>query len=124
VLPGEHSQAALAIAERDSSWVAPSLWRIELQNVLATSMRVRKLQLARALMAFAAADRLVTDTHLDPTTEECLVLAASGGVSAYDALFVFAAERLDTVLVTADRRLARAFPRRVTLAETFAARRS
>lgn len=36
-----------------------------------------------------------------------------GGVSACDAEFVFVAERLDLVLMTADRKLAAAFPGRV-----------
>jgi predicted nucleic acid-binding protein len=42
VLPGERTDAALALAERDSEWVAPALWRRELRNVLATVMRVRQ----------------------------------------------------------------------------------
>ncbi len=113
VLPGERTRAALALAERDPEWVAPSLWRHELRNVLATLMRVRRLSLQRAVAAFAAAEALVTDATVAPSTEECLRLAARGRVSAYDAEFVFVAEAAGLPLVTADRRLARAFPGRV-----------
>ena len=50
-------------------------------------------------------------------------MAARGSVSAWDAEFVFVAEALGLPLVTADRRLARAFPGRVVpLAEAIAGR--
>lgn len=123
VLPGERTESALAVAVRDSDWVAPALWRWELRNVLVTAMRVRKMRLSSALAAFGVAEELVTDADIGPSTEECLRLAARGGVSAYDAEFIFAAEQLGLVLVTADRKLARAFPRRTVSLEEFAAGR-
>lgn len=113
VLPGERTKAALALAERDPEWIAPALWRRELRNVLATLMRVRRLSLGHALAAFATAEGLVTDATVEPSTEECLRLAAQGRVSAWDAEFVFVAEAVGLPLVTADKRLARAFPGRV-----------
>ena len=113
VLPGERTEDALVLAERDPEWVAPALWRRELRNVLATLMRVRRLPLARALTAFRAAEQLVTDATVEPSVEQCLRLAARGGISAWDAEFVFVAEALDLPLVTTDKRLARAFPGRV-----------
>jgi predicted nucleic acid-binding protein len=110
VLPGERTADALRVADRDSNWVAPPVWRRELRNVLATLMRVRHLSLGRALLAFEAAEELVTDATVEPSIEECLRLAARGQVSAWDAEFVFVAEALGLPLVTADKRLARAFP--------------
>ena len=117
VLPGERTRAVLALAARDPAWVAPALWRRELRNVLATLMRVRKLPLASARAAFAAAEELVTDARIEPSTEECLRLAARGRISGWDAEFVFVAEVLGLSLVTADKRLARAFPGRVVVLE-------
>jgi|SoimicmetaTmtLMC_FD_k123_699418_1 predicted nucleic acid-binding protein len=113
VLPGERTSDALTLAERDPEWVAPALWRRELRNVLATMMRVRRLPLAHALGAFQAAAELVTDATIEPSTEQCLRLAAQGRVSAWDAEFVFVADSLGLPLVTADKRLVRAFPGRV-----------
>jgi len=113
VLPGERTADALALAERDPEWIAPALWRRELRNVLATLMRVRRLPLAAAVAAFKAAEGLVTDANVEPSVEQCLRVAARGSVSAWDAEFVFVAEALGLPLVTADRRLARAFPGRV-----------
>lgn len=122
VLPGAGHEAALEVAARDSEWVAPALWRSELRNVLATAMRVRGLRLPGALAAFEAADRLVTDFDLEEFTEACLALAARGRISGYDAEFVFVAERLGKPLVSADRKLAKAFPGRVLSPEEFIAR--
>ena len=59
----------------------------------------------------------MADATVEPTTEQCLRLAARGGVSAWDAEFVFVAEALGLPLVTADKRLARAFPGRVVSLE-------
>jgi predicted nucleic acid-binding protein len=113
VLPGVHTADALTLAERDPDWVAPALWRRELQSILAMLMRTRRLPLAHALGAFQAAEELVADATIEPSPEQCLRLAAHGRVSAWDAEFVFVADALGLPLVTADRRLARAFPGRV-----------
>jgi predicted nucleic acid-binding protein len=121
VLPGEHNESVLRAAERDPEWLAPPLWRIEMRNVLATAMRVRKLPLELAVAAFEEAEQLVAEAGFEPTAAESLEVAARGGVSAYDAEFVCVAERLGLQLVTGDRRLARAFPGRAISIEEFAA---
>jgi predicted nucleic acid-binding protein len=110
VLPGERSIAVQALAERDPHWLAPRLWRWELRNVLATTMRVRRLPLSDALAAFAAAEQLVEEAGLEPSVEDCLRVAARGRISAWDAEFVCVAEALGVPFVTADRRLGKAFP--------------
>ena len=121
VLPGARTASALALAERDPDWLAPSLWRCELRNVLATLMRTRGLTLPQAVATFAAAEDLVTDAAREATAEQCLRTAALGGVSAYDAEFVCVAQALGVPLVSADRRLVRAFPGRVVPLEEVAA---
>lgn len=120
VVPGERTSAALAVLEVDSHWVAPPLWRSELRNALLTTMRAGKLTLARAVVAFEEANRLVTDAELEEEAEACLRLAKEGKISAYDAEFVLAAERLGRPLVSADRKLEKAFPGRVLSPEEFA----
>jgi predicted nucleic acid-binding protein len=110
VLPGLRSTMVQALAERDPHWLAPRLWRWELRNVLATTMRVRLLSLSDALAAFAAAEQLVEDADLEPSVEDCLRVAARGRISAWDAEFVCVAEALGLPFVTADRRLCKAFP--------------
>ena len=121
VVPGERTDAALAVLGVDPQWVAPPLWRSELRNALLTTMRAGKLTLAGALGAFEEADRLVSDVGLEEETEACLRMAEKGKISAYDAEFVLAAERLGLPLVSADRKLSKAFPGRVLSPEEFVA---
>lgn len=121
VVPGPRTDAALAVLGVDSQWVAPPLWRSELRNALLTTMRAGKLTLAGALGAFGEADRLVSDIGLEEETEACLRIAEKGKISAYDAEFVLAAERLGLPLVSADRKLSKAFPGRVLSPEEFVA---
>ncbi len=120
VVPGERTEAALAVTEKDSHWLAPRLWRSELRNVLATARRVQQMDLASALAAFAAAEELVEDVDLEGSTQACLELAQGGGISAYDAEFVLVAAQMGLQLVTGDHRLARAFADRAILLEDFA----
>ena len=110
VRPGQHTDAALQAKRRDPDWVAPSFWRIEMLNVLAVSRRVDGMELATAIEAFAVAESLVEDSQVRPTSEQSLHLTNRGSISAYDAEFVFTAKRLGTKLITADRRLLKAFP--------------
>jgi len=119
VLPGEHTEAVLALAEADPAWLAPRLWRSELRNVLATTLRTGRIDLPRAVAAFRQAEALVEDVDVEAATEECLQLAERRGVSAYDAEFVLVAEQAELPFVTADRRLAQAFPKRAVLLEDF-----
>ncbi len=119
VIPGERTRDVLLLAERDAAWVAPAVWRRELRNVLATLMRVRALPLAKALAAFRAAEQLVADANVEASTEQCLRLAAEGGISAWDAEFAFVAKSLGLPLVTADKRLARASGSRGVLLHDF-----
>jgi predicted nucleic acid-binding protein len=115
VIPGTRTAQALELAEHDPIWIAPAVWRRELRNVLATLMRARALPLAMALAAFRAAEQLVADATVEPTTEQCLRWAAKRGISAWDAEFAFAAQALGLPLVTADKRLARAIGRQAVL---------
>lgn len=118
VLPGEQTGAALRALEKDPEWVAPPLWRSEVRNVLATTMKLRGLGLADAATAFRHADRLVLDAPTPADTHHILALAQHTQASAYDCEYAALAESLGLPFVTADRRLARRFPEvAVTLAD-------
>lgn len=121
VRPGQHTEAALQARRRDPEWVAPAFWRLEMRNVLAVSMRVEGMELETALEAFAAAADLVEDVAIEPAVEESLRLTQRASISAYDAEFVLVAERLEVLLVTADRRLAQRLPGRAVSLEEFVA---
>lgn len=118
VLPGEMTDVALSVFQHDPDWVAPPLWRSEIRNVLASQMRLKRLSLGNAQEAWRRAAAIVEDTP-EPTAAEVLGLAHASGASAYDCEFVAMAKSLGIPLVTADRRLARLFPKVCVSPESF-----
>ena len=109
-IPGRSTASALAALRLDPDWVAPSLWRSELRNVLVLEMRLHAMSIDDALAAFGEAEKLVVDAQLPADTAKVLALAGASGASAYDCELVALAQELGIRLVTADRRLAGSFP--------------
>lgn len=110
VLPGDKTDAALGVLSQDSEWVAPSLWRSEVRNVLATTMRVQGLSIENAMGAWRHATRLVLDAPVPGDTARILRLSELVGASAYDCEYVALAEALGLPFVTGDGQLAKRFP--------------
>ena len=109
LMPGEHTDGARRVYEVDPVWVAPVLWRSEFRNVLATTIRERGLALAQARELMQAATELMWNGEYEVHSGDVLGLAAESGCSAYDCEFVALARELGVPLVTADRKLAKAF---------------
>jgi predicted nucleic acid-binding protein len=109
VLPGEQTEFSLAALARDSEWVAPPPWQSELRNILATTMRVKRLPFDIAMGAWGHARRLVVDAPSALDTTRVLRLAVESRASAYDCEYVALAEALGVRLVTGDASLARRF---------------
>lgn len=109
-LPSNHTKTIEALREHDPEWLAPTLWRSELRNVLASYVRSGSLELPIALDIQAQAEMLMADREYEVASTVVLNKAAESGCSAYDCEFVCLAEGLHTRLVTADRQLLRAFP--------------
>ena len=122
VLPGDQTEAALGAFARDPEWVAPPLWRSEVRNVLATTMREQDLSLEDAIGAWRRATQLVLDAPLPGDTARILRLSELAGTSAYDCEYVALAEALGLAFVTGDRRLAQRFPDIAMKLSEFAAR--
>lgn len=116
-LPGDRSPAAEALFRMDPEWSAPVLWRSEFRNVLATQVRVRRLDLAGAHAIQREAEDLLQGREYTVDSAEVLRLAADSGCSAYDCEFITLADWLDVPLCSADRKLIARFPRRATLLE-------
>ena len=114
-IPGDSTEAAQRLAALDGDWKAPPLWRSEFRNVLATLVRNGRMKEATALETVRSAEKQMAEGECAVDSEAILRLAASSGASAYDCEFVALATELDVVLVTSDRRLARAFPDRAHL---------
>ena len=109
ILPGERSEAAQALLQRDPEWAAPLLWRSELRQVLSSYVRRGDLSLEAAADLWSRADAVVAGRqHLVPT-RLILTLAAESGCSAYDCEYVALAQLLSVPLVTEDQELLAAF---------------
>ena len=112
LLPTPMTASAETLYRDDPDWAAPLLWRSELRNVLALYLRKGLLALDRALTLQQEAERLMAGREYQVQSTEVLRLARESGCSAYDCEFIAVARDLGAPLVTADKRLLRAFPNR------------
>ena len=62
-LPGEHTAAAEALLQSDPDWAAPLLWRSELRNVLAGSLRRGALSFEQAYAVQREAESLLAGSE-------------------------------------------------------------
>jgi len=110
VLPGERTAAAEGVLRVDPEWAAPTLWRSEFRNILATYMRSDRLALSDALAMAERVEEVMVGREFTVATGPVLALASSSGCAAYDCEFVVLARELGVPLVTSDRALLSAFP--------------
>ncbi|MGF1645010.1 MAG: type II toxin-antitoxin system VapC family toxin [Thiotrichales bacterium] len=111
-LPCEYTTAAEALLARDPDFAAPILWRSEFRNILAGYLRRKTLTFEQACALQAEAERLLDGAEFEVDSQSVLELVRDSDCSAYDCEFVALAIRLDTQLVTMDKKLLRAFPSR------------
>jgi predicted nucleic acid-binding protein len=112
LLPGEFTAAAEALLEREPEWAAPPLWRSEFRNILAGYMRRGQLNFDQASSLQAEAEALMHGFEFDVHSHDVLAWVRDSDCSAYDCEFVALATRLNTKLVTMDKKVLRAFPER------------
>ena len=111
ILPtSDNTEKAARALERDRDWSAPSLWRSELCNILATGIRNAWMRLDQALEALALAIEVMDGGEFTVPPVEVVGLAAQSGCTGYDCEFVVLARDLGTPLVTLDRAVLKAFP--------------
>ena len=110
-LPGPRSEDAALLTERDPLWAAPLLWRSEFRNVLAGHIRLEGMQRDEAVQAMLLASEALQGGEHAVGDESVLTLVTQSNCSAYDCEFVALANALETVLVTEDKALLKAFPK-------------
>ncbi len=98
------------LLELDSSWVAPLLWRSEFRNILALYVRKDIVDLTTACQIQDKAEALMAGGEYEIDSLSVLSAAQQSGCSAYDCEFVALAKNLGKPLITADKKLLRAFP--------------
>ena len=110
-LPGEHTDKAEALLEKDAHWAAPLLWRSEFRNILAGYIRRKTLTFETARELQMEAESLLAGAEHEVDSRLVLELVRDSDCSAYDCEFVALAMSLGVKLVTEDKKLLKAFPR-------------
>ncbi len=103
-LPGEYTGDAEALLERDPQWAAPALWRSEFRNVLAGYMRRKALTFDQAFAVQCEAEELLAGSEFEVDSHAVLEFVRDSECSAYDCEFIALSTRLDTKLVTTDKK--------------------
>ncbi|HEY8709298.1 MAG TPA: type II toxin-antitoxin system VapC family toxin [Burkholderiaceae bacterium] len=111
-LPTEYTANAEALLERDPEWAAPILWRSEFRNVLAGYLRRKAITFDQACALQSEAESLMAASEFEIDSRAVLELVRDSDCSAYDCEFIALAAQLNTKLVTMDKKLLRAFPKR------------
>ena len=119
-LPGDHTAAAESLLQRQPDWAAPVLWRSEFRNILAGYLRRGTLTFDQAYSLQGEAESLMAGTEYEVDSLGVLELVRDSDCSAYDCEFIALADKLDTSLVTLDRKLLKAFPTRAVSLTTTA----
>jgi predicted nucleic acid-binding protein len=118
-IPGQHSETAKAVFLKDPDWAAPSVWKSEFRNVLATYLRSGHLHLETALTLASEAEGLLQGNEFSVPTEKILRLVMKSKCSAYDCEFAALAEELGIHLVTSDKVILSAFPKLAVAIDRF-----
>ena len=111
-LPGEYTAHAEALLKQEPEWAAPVLWRSEFRNILAGYLRRQTLTFQQACNLQNEAEHLLAETEFEVDSATVLALVRDSDCSAYDCEFIALAIKLNTQLVTMDKKLLKAFPER------------
>ena len=109
-LSSAHALAVEKTLKKDSHWTAPTLWRSEFRNVLALSLRKKRMTLQQAQQIMNGALELLRGREYEVSSYEVLRLASESGCSAFACEFIAVANDLHVPLVTVDQQLLHSFP--------------
>jgi len=109
-LRGEFAAQAEDWLRRDRDWVAPLLWRSEFRNILGGCLRRKQLTFEAMREIQREAEALLLGNEHEVDSQRVLELVRDCDCSAYDCEFVSVAIRLGVKLLTADKKLLKAFP--------------
>ncbi|MEI6808964.1 MAG: type II toxin-antitoxin system VapC family toxin [bacterium] len=109
-LTGTKPDLAKQVEQIDPVWILPQLWRYEVQNILATAVRVRQITPDNAMAIWQdVSSRMSTNEH-DASSERVIELFTRHKITAYDANFIALAMEMKVFCVTEDTELQEKFP--------------
>jgi predicted nucleic acid-binding protein len=104
-LSSEYSDLAEQLFMKNSSWLAPMLWRSEFRNMLSFYLKKTIITLHEAIQIFEAAETLFQNHEYEVNSIQVLKLAQESGCSAYDCEFVNLVQDLNVPLITMDKKV-------------------
>lgn len=109
-LDSEFSKMALEAFRADPQWIAPLLWRSELQNILAGYLRRNLLTVSTATSIIEEAIAMMEGMEFQVSARRVLELVHKSTCSSYDCEYVALAKQFDIPLLTNDKRILEQFP--------------
>ncbi|NJL99170.1 MAG: type II toxin-antitoxin system VapC family toxin [Synechococcaceae cyanobacterium SM2_3_2] len=108
-LPCEYTTAAELFLDQDPDWAAPLLWRSEFRNILAGYLRRKTISFEQASSLQKEAKSSLEGAEFEVDSPSVLKLVRGSDCSAYDCEFVALSIKLETKLLTMDKKLLRVF---------------
>jgi len=115
----DRTPVAQAVRLKDDDWHVPLLWRSEMRNILAGYVRVGGLAVKQATQVMDRVERELEGNEHLVESADVISLAGTTMLTAYDCEFVALAKALRVQLVTEDRVVLKAWPRRALTMEAF-----
>ena len=109
-LRSDFSAQAEAWLRDDREWAVPKLWRSEFRNLLAGYLRRKQLSFEAMREIQREAEALVIGNEHEVDSLRVFELVRDSDCSAYDCEFISVALRLGVKLLTADKKVLKAFP--------------
>jgi predicted nucleic acid-binding protein len=109
-LPNIYTTAAEELYEHDPEWVAPILWRSEFRNLLTGYLRRQDISMEVTLSLQAEAESLLAGNEFEVESKSVFQLVNSSNCSAYDCELIALAIKLNTKVITMNKKVLQAFP--------------
>ena len=106
---------------QENDWGAPELWRSEFLNVATLYLRKKIVSFSEAIVAYEKANHMVLSYEVQTEYENILLSVRNSECSSYDCEFVVLANKLNTKLLTYDKKLLHWFPNVAIKPEDFLA---
>ena len=120
-LPSNYTNDVEKLLQADPHWIAPSLRRSEFRNILTRYIRNDYITLNEAVEIQDQAEGIFSNNEYSLSSIDVLKIAIESGCSAYDSEFVCLAKNTQAKLITADKKILRAFPDIASTAKNFLA---
>ena len=108
--PSNETELVEKLYQKDPVWSVPFLWRSEFISVGTLYLRKRILTYEAVKDAAQRAEELLWGYEEMVESEEVFPIILKSGCSAYDCEFVALAIRLNTYLITYDKKIISEFP--------------